>query len=55
MTKLLCLTLFAGSALAASGANEKFDVLIKNGTVYDGSGGAGKKPMSPSAAIASSA
>ena len=43
MTKLLCLTLFAGSALAASGANEKFDVLIKNGTVYDGSGGAGKK------------
>ncbi len=43
MTKLLCLTFFLATTLAASEPPEKFDVLIKNGTVYDGTGGEGRK------------
>src|SRR5207249_2090725 len=43
MIRFLCATLLLVSAVPAAELPEKFDVVIKNGTVYDGTGSEGRK------------
>src|SRR5213082_3570016 len=43
MIRFLCATLLLVSAVPAVELPEKFDVVIKNGTVYDGTGSEGRK------------
>jgi len=43
MMRFLCATLLLVSAVPAAELPEKFDVVIKNGTVYDGTGSEGHK------------
>src|SRR5438045_2389613 len=43
MIRFLCATLLLVSAVPAAQLPEKFDVVIKNGTVYDGTGSEGRK------------
>src|SRR5216110_906250 len=43
MIRVLCATLLLVSAVRAAELPEKFDVVIKNGTVYDGTGSEGRK------------
>src|SRR2546421_12896950 len=43
MIRFLCATLLLVSAVRAAELQEKFDVVIKNGTVYDGTGSEGRK------------
>src|SRR3989440_4007694 len=43
MIRFLCATLLLVSAVRAAELPEKFDVVIKNGTVYDGTGSEGRK------------
>src|SRR5438067_4492836 len=43
MIRFLCSTLLLVSAVPAAELPEKFDVVIKNGTVYDGTGSEGRK------------
>src|SRR6184192_2793167 len=43
MIRFLCTTLLLVSAVPAAELPEKFDVVIKNGTVYDGTGSEGRK------------
>src|SRR5436305_14270501 len=43
MIRFLCATLLLVSAVPAAELAEKFDVVIKNGTVYDGTGSEGRK------------
>src|SRR5216110_267288 len=43
MIRVLCATLLLVSAVPAVELPEKFDVVIKNGTVYDGTGSEGRK------------
>src|SRR5205807_10283559 len=43
MMRFLCATLLLVSAVPAVELPEKFDVVIKNGTVYDGTGSEGRK------------
>src|SRR5256885_3844085 len=43
MIRFLCGTLLLVSAVPAAELPEKFDVVIKNGTVYDGTGSEGRK------------
>src|SRR5881392_3113873 len=43
MMRFLCATLLLVSAVPAAELPEKFDVVIKNGTVYDGTGSEGRK------------
>ena len=43
MIRFLCATLLLVSAVPAAELPEKFDVVIKNGTVYDGTGSEGHK------------
>jgi N-acyl-D-amino-acid deacylase len=43
MIRFLCATLLLISAVPAAELPEKFDVVIKNGTVYDGTGSEGRK------------
>src|SRR5947199_2933477 len=43
MIRFLCATLLLVSAVPAAELTEKFHVVIKNGTVYDGTGSEGRK------------
>ena len=43
MIRFLCATLLLVSAVPGGELPEKFDVVIKNGTVYDGTGSEGRK------------